>query len=189
MRSHGFSLLEMLLVIMLIGLGSAVVVLSMGEGPSASELKKQVTLIRAQLEYARDKAVLDQRPIGVKLTPHSYQFYLYQKSGDWSLLAGRFKPLKTPLNYQLNIDNKAVDLTDSNNKKQSKSQADTWHDSFSLKEGEKKSQALEPHFALIFTGDGVWPDFSLSVSHLHSSWQLKPDLAGDDSALVIGKGS
>lgn len=181
MRAHGFSLLEMLLVIMLIGLGATVVVLSMGEGSSASELKKQVTLIRAQLEYARDKAVLDQRPIGVKLTPHSYQFYLYQKPGDWVLLAGRFKPLKAPLNYQLSLDDKVVNLT----QKESPNKADTSSSSLLLTDDETKDYSAASHFALILTGDGIWPSFTLTVSHIHSRWQLRPASAGNGFALIM----
>jgi hypothetical protein len=78
-----------------------------------------------------------------------------------------------------------VDLTSD----ESTNKTATWQEPLSLTEDAPKAQSVSPHFALILTGDGIWPNFVLTVSHHHRSWQLQPASAGDGFELAMGKAS
>ncbi|MFM2485421.1 type II secretion system minor pseudopilin GspH [Celerinatantimonas yamalensis] len=168
---RGFTLLEMLLVIMLIGIGASVVIMSMGPGADAQKLAQQARLLRAQIQYARNQAVLTQHPIGMKFSPSGYQFYRYQGAGHWRVLAGRLSPIKQPLQLALSLAGTSIDLT------HPPKQADTdalkgaqvlLHDASG-----QTAKPKPPWLPLIFTGDGIWPLFSLTLSGPKIRWQIR----------------
>ncbi|CAG8999267.1 MAG: hypothetical protein CENE_01236 [Candidatus Celerinatantimonas neptuna] len=164
-RNRGFTLLEVLLVIMLIGLGSSAVILSMGPGSRERELEQKVRLVSDQLRYARDESVLSQIPLGLKLTDDGYQFYRYKGNSHWKVIKDRrFKPVHGLRDIILSINGKPVNL-DLKKKKQE------LEDPFSL----KKKKPKEPTIQLVFSGDGIWPLFKLDLGDGQQQWQISSE--------------
>lgn len=73
-RQSGFTLLEVLLVAMLMGLVATAVVLSMGGVKGDRELDKQARRFMATLQQAQEYAVMDGRLVGLRVEDHGWQF-------------------------------------------------------------------------------------------------------------------
>jgi general secretion pathway protein H len=69
----GFTLVELLVVITLIGLVSGLAVLSMGDGRPS--LGAEAERFAARLVRAREEAVLTNRTVEVEVTPQGYAFF------------------------------------------------------------------------------------------------------------------
>jgi general secretion pathway protein H len=83
-NSAGFTLVETLVVIVIIGLLASVVVLTMGQGGG---LRADARALAARVKLLSQEAVLDGKPTGVLFTTEGYAFYGL-KSGKWIELAG-----------------------------------------------------------------------------------------------------
>ncbi|MFM4703065.1 GspH family T2SS minor pseudopilin variant ExeH [Aeromonas bivalvium] len=85
----GFTLLEVLLVAMLMGLVATAVTLSMGGARGDRELDKQARRFMAVLQQAQQQAVMDGRLLGLRLDDHGWQFMRRQgKDRSWQPLEG-----------------------------------------------------------------------------------------------------
>ncbi|MFM4649511.1 GspH family T2SS minor pseudopilin variant ExeH [Aeromonas bivalvium] len=88
-RQAGFTLLEVLLVAMLMGLVATAVTLSMGGARGDRELDKQARRFMAVLQQAQQQAVMDGRLLGLRLDDHGWQFMRRQgKDRSWQPLEG-----------------------------------------------------------------------------------------------------
>ncbi|UCQ26584.1 type II secretion system minor pseudopilin GspH [Edwardsiella tarda] len=81
MLRRGFTLLEIMLVIFLIGLASAGVVQTFAIG-SESSAKKAAQDFLTRFAQFKDKALIEGQTIGVLVTPPDYQFMQYRR-GQW----------------------------------------------------------------------------------------------------------
>ncbi|MCF1427445.1 MAG: type II secretion system minor pseudopilin GspH [Shewanella sp.] len=81
-RQAGFTLLEVLLVILLMGLAASVVVLSINNSGPKQELERQARQFMATTEMVLDEVVLSGQFVGLVVDDHSYQFVL-RKDGKW----------------------------------------------------------------------------------------------------------
>ncbi len=86
----GFTLVELLMVITIIGLAAGAVVLSVPDPrPSVAEDAERFA---ARLSRAREEAILSNRPVAVEATPAGYGFMVFDGAG-WSVLdEGPFGP-------------------------------------------------------------------------------------------------
>ncbi|WP_417317570.1 type II secretion system minor pseudopilin GspH [Emcibacter sp.] len=85
-RQAGFTLVELMVVIVIIGLISAVVVLNM---PSpVSELEEESERLAARLRLAAEESILTGQVTGVRITSRGYEFLTYHR--------GRWVPLDLP---------------------------------------------------------------------------------------------
>lgn len=73
-RQSGFTLLEVLLVAMLMGLIATAVTLSMGGAKGDRELDKQARRFMATLQQAQEYSVMDGRLVGLRVEDHGWQF-------------------------------------------------------------------------------------------------------------------
>ncbi len=85
-KNNGFTLVEIMVVVFLIGLAAAAVVLSLPG--DASKLRDQADRLAARIASARDSAVLTSRPIAVWLRPSGYGFE-ERKDGTWQAASGK----------------------------------------------------------------------------------------------------
>ncbi|GLS83470.1 type II secretion system minor pseudopilin GspH [Paraferrimonas haliotis] len=76
-RQSGFTLLEVMLVVLLIGMSAAAVVLSMSTNSVEDELKKQAQKFMAVTEIALQEATLSGRFAGILVEDNSYSFLVY----------------------------------------------------------------------------------------------------------------
>ncbi|MGL5156857.1 MAG: GspH family T2SS minor pseudopilin variant ExeH, partial [Aeromonas veronii] len=88
-RQSGFTLLEVLLVAMLMGLVATAVTLSMGGARGDRKLDKQARRLMATLQLAQEYAVMDGRLVGIRIEDNGWQFMQRQaKDRKWLALTG-----------------------------------------------------------------------------------------------------
>ncbi|HST36542.1 MAG TPA: GspH/FimT family pseudopilin [Allosphingosinicella sp.] len=69
-RQNGFTLVELMVVIVIIGLAASVVVLAMPE--AGGSLASEAETFAARAKAARDGAILDARPAAIRIGPGGY---------------------------------------------------------------------------------------------------------------------
>jgi len=79
LRGAGFSLLELLVVIFIIGILATMFTLSVGILGSDSELDEETGRLQALLDLAREEAVTRGREFGVHFYPGGYEFAIYEE--------------------------------------------------------------------------------------------------------------
>lgn len=85
-RQHGFTLVEMMIVVALMGLLTAAVILSVGHtGAGAADT---ATTFASRLAAARDEAILAGSPIGAWVTPSGYGFDRFS-DGHWEVMSDK----------------------------------------------------------------------------------------------------
>jgi general secretion pathway protein H len=74
---RGFSLIEIMIVVFIIGLVSATVVITFGGDSRDTELDKEAERLEALIAYAREQAELQTRDYGFHMNRVEYQFYVF----------------------------------------------------------------------------------------------------------------
>src|ERR1700753_4210369 len=83
-RSRGFTLLEIMIVVVIIGIMTAGVLLSVNLPARAQDLEKESGRVLALVNYAREEAEVQTREYGVLVHDDSYQFVAYDtRRGLW----------------------------------------------------------------------------------------------------------
>lgn len=85
LRHAGFTLMEVMLVILLMGLTAAAVTMSIGNSGPQQALDRTARQFIAATEMVLDETVLSGRFIGIVIEKTSYQFVFY-KDGKWDPL-------------------------------------------------------------------------------------------------------
>lgn len=78
--SSGFTLVELMVVIVIVGLAASVVVLTMPE--TGGSLSAEAETFAARAKAARDGAILEARPAAVRIGPGGYEM-LRRMDGAW----------------------------------------------------------------------------------------------------------
>jgi len=78
-QAAGFSLLELLVVVFIIGILATMFTLSVGVLGSDPELEKEIDRLQALLNLAREDALTHGRELGVRFYPHGYEFATFQE--------------------------------------------------------------------------------------------------------------
>lgn len=79
---RGFTLLEVLLVLVLMGLAASIVVPTVSTGNNNQQLETQARRFVLQAEMANRQALMDGRHYGFRLTDDGYRFVVWE-AGDW----------------------------------------------------------------------------------------------------------
>lgn len=96
---QGFTLIEVLLVVVLIGVLMGVAVVSLNAEDPERRLLRERERLQAQIQYARLMAESDQIEVGIRLHAEGYEFLRFRASDRTWLLIGHdpaLKPRKTP---------------------------------------------------------------------------------------------
>lgn len=77
-KANGFTLLELLIVLVIIGVVIAAVALSIHNSGSSQESRSAANIFRARTLYAEQNAILQSTTIGLAISQTGYQFYHLQ---------------------------------------------------------------------------------------------------------------
>ena len=84
--SVGFTLIEIMIVVFIIGLISAAAVITFGGESRDTELDKEAERLDALLDYVREQAELQTRDYGFRTNRTTYQFVVFEPlTNEWKL--------------------------------------------------------------------------------------------------------
>jgi general secretion pathway protein H len=111
---HGFTLLEVMVVMVLMGIILSFTMLSVGDGGLSRRQSQEAQRLLALLKLAQEEAILRQTHIGLALSHHSYRF-MSQHRGTWSefndtIFAPRVLPAE--LRFSIKVEGLAVTLSE-----------------------------------------------------------------------------
>ena len=111
----GFTLIEVLVVVTIIGIISAVVVLSLGNLGDDRELQTEARRITSLIEMASDEATLQGRDFGLEFLQTGYRFVEYDAlTGQWSEVFGdelmRLRQLAQDTEFDLFLEDRRIQL-------------------------------------------------------------------------------
>jgi general secretion pathway protein H len=114
-QSLGFTLIEILVVIMIVGTILSIVVLSTGIVPEDEELRTERTRMTALLETVQDEAMMQGREFGLEIMTSAYRFVEFDPlTRRWMEVPGddlyRLRELPEGIEFELYIDDKRVQL-------------------------------------------------------------------------------
>jgi general secretion pathway protein H len=83
-RQTGFTLIEILVVLVVVGLLASLAVFTMGGSSQQRELENEVRELYLLMQTASEQAVLNNLELGLRLEDDGYQFVAFQdQTGDW----------------------------------------------------------------------------------------------------------
>ena len=146
---RGFTLIELMVVVLIIGLMAAGIVLSVGVTGRDNQLEKESDRAFALIKYAREKAELQTREFGLYCGDQDYQFLTYDpRRGLWRPVdeddALRARRLPEGLKLHLIVEGREVVLKGPDEKEKAKK---------TKEELEKEQRAVQPHIMLFSNGD------------------------------------
>ncbi len=116
-RTHGFTLIEILVVIVIIATVVSIALLSINVGGDDAELLKERRRLASLIETVQDEAMLQGREFGVELMTSGYRFVEFDPlTRQWSEIYGddlyRLRELPDGIEFELFVDDRRVELSD-----------------------------------------------------------------------------
>lgn len=116
-RAFGFTLLELLIVILIIGIVTAGVLFSISFAGKDTDLETESKRLLSLMDYAREQAELQTRDYGIYFGQHGYEFVVYDvRTGSWRRVfeddALRDRTLPSGLDFKLVVDARPIVLNE-----------------------------------------------------------------------------
>ena len=113
MRSRGFTLVEILVVVVVSAIVVSLAVLSVGVTVRDSQLDEESRRIEGLVGLLHERALLEGRDFGLRIEPSAYEFVVYDGRRDrWLSLDEehefRHRELPKGLSFQLELDSQVV---------------------------------------------------------------------------------
>jgi general secretion pathway protein H len=114
-RSKGFTLVEILVVLVIMALVISIAVLSIGTTGRDQQLDEETRRIQGLVELLHERALLEGRDFGLRIEPTAYEFVVYSADRDrWLTLTGesefRRRDLPKGVTFELELDSVQVVL-------------------------------------------------------------------------------
>lgn len=115
MRSRGFTLIEILVVLVIIAIVISFAVLSINVTGRDSQLDDESRRIEGLLGLLHERALLEGRDFGMRIEPTAYEFLVYEARRDrWFAMDQehefRHRDLPKGVHFQLQLDSRTVVL-------------------------------------------------------------------------------
>jgi general secretion pathway protein H len=114
-RAAGFTLIETLVVVLIVGLMAAGAIIAFGNSRTDSQLERETERIGALLDYAREQAELQTREFGMRVDDRGYQFVVFNaQTEQWDPLedddAMRLRELPAGIAQRLIVEGREIVL-------------------------------------------------------------------------------
>ncbi len=115
MRNRGFTLVEILVVVVIMAVVISLAVLSIGVTGRDNQLDQESRRLQALIDLLHERAVLEGRDFGVRVEPSGYSFVVYDTYRDaWAKFDEeneyRHRNLPKGISFQLQLDQQTVVL-------------------------------------------------------------------------------
>lgn len=185
-RSRGFSLLELLVVVVIIGILATMFTLSVGITSGDRELEREADRLQALLQLASEDAVLQGRELGLRFYPDSYEFSILDPvENRWQVVALdpllRERKLAEDVELLVTIEGREIDLDaareerDERRAAAAEAAAETADDE-PEEEEEKAEAGYRPQVFLFSSGD-LTPPFSIEMRRRFGDLRLTLEVA------------
>jgi len=164
-RQSGFSLLEIMVVVVIVGIVISVASLSMGILGKDREIKIQADRFMALAELVQDEATMQSREFGIEVMTGGYRFVEYDTlAGRWAVVPGddtlRLRSLPQDVEFELYLEDKRIVLDD---------------DPAEFNDPEEQAtrapaQNYSPHLLIYSSGDAT--PFELHILRNHSDQKV-----------------
>jgi general secretion pathway protein H len=163
---RGFTLVEILIVMIIVGVMASMAVLAIGGDPH-QQLKQEAQRIRLVLQLAADEALLQGQEYGLKLARESYQVVQFDdEKEEWAeapLEAFDAYQLPNDITLSLQSEGSTVDLTILNKNEEEQNQKS------------QEENELKP--ALLLLSSGEMTPFTLQLNSANADYKMQ--LSGD----------
>ena len=175
-KTRGFTLIEILVVIVIIGTIVSVVVLSTGVIPEDQELRTERTRLTALLETVQDEAMMQGREFGLEIMTSAYRFVEFDPlTRSWMEVPYdelyRLRELPEGVEFELYIDDKRVLLTED-----PQDIADMENESASAN---VNSQTYVPHLYIFASGEASAFEIRLNRPPTDNEVIMRGDVLGE----------
>ncbi|MCW5588560.1 MAG: type II secretion system minor pseudopilin GspH [Legionellales bacterium] len=88
--NHGFTLIEMMIVVVILGIIATMAVLAMGNIDSESNMKTAALKLNALMQFAKQYAMLKPQQLGLMIDDHDYQFVAFHPDNankPWQIIS------------------------------------------------------------------------------------------------------
>lgn len=115
MRSKGFTLIEILVVLVIMAVVISLAVLSIGTTGRDAQLDEESRRIEGLVDILHERALLEGRDFGLRIEPNAYEFVVYAADRDrWLTITNehefRHRELPKGVSFQLELDSVSVVL-------------------------------------------------------------------------------
>lgn len=163
MRQSGFTLLELMVVVVLIGIILTFVVGSVGDGGKHDRIQRETKRLNALIEMVGEEAILQSAIIGLHVEEQTYQFLRYQED-EWQVVENdsllKKRALDSSMVLQLLVEGFAIELG-------GETEA----------EGEEKS-AIKPQVVFLPSGERTSFELALTYEDDRSGYLLRAPVMG-----------
>jgi general secretion pathway protein H len=113
MRSRGFTLVEILVVVVIMAIVISLAILSVHTAGRDTQLDEETRRIEGLVGLLHERALLEGRDFGMRIEPAAYEFVVYEPRRDrWMPLDQeqefRHRDLPKGVSFQLQLDSKVV---------------------------------------------------------------------------------
>jgi general secretion pathway protein H len=114
-RGRGFTLVEILVVVVIMAVIISLAVLSIGVSGRDSQLDEETRRIQGLVDVLHERALLEGRDFGIRIEPAAYEFVVYEPNRDrWLSLSQehefRRRELPKGVSFELEMDSVQVVL-------------------------------------------------------------------------------
>jgi len=148
-HSRGFTLLEVMLVVLLMGLAATAVTMTMGDSGPKQQLTREAQRFMAATETVLDETVLSGQFIGIVVDKDKYHFVLFKENKWQPLEQDRLLAEKQlPEGITLSVELEGLPLV------QEDEEQDSWFDEPFIEESDAdKKKFPEPQIMLLPSGE------------------------------------